>query len=595
MRKIFPKIVAIISASLVLLSAPTSAFGFDGLSDQLQEDLRKGIRYLNREINCAVGVSIGRGESVTIIGDSITVGATAAIKQNLPEAKFYAATSKQFGGTNSSNPSGIDIVKDPETELRDYIVIALGTNGDVSSSQIAEMISALGSKQILFVNNYHYGDADSYASNNEGFADAASKRPTVSVIDWATAAHADYEKYIDNSDGLGVHPTAEGKTLFASEILYGLKSAITTVESSVGVSTTTNVSGSVVVSESGQYYQAAFDFLKDSELAKNIFIKLKSYGLDDLHVAAIVGNWYVEGMNPVYTPTYPCLGTLCGGYGLAQWGGGRPIGSSPADGAGRDGGLYRYAISKGEPGMSASWETQVEYAWAEMTNKGPATGYATVQYNHETFLSKTTIDDAAEYFRAAYERGVGVEKRQNAAQAAYKLFAGLGGSLCGNSIAGNGDIVAAALKLSSGEYASGCYLWGGGHGSYEDLLSRIESKFQPLYSKGVDCSGFVSAAVSYAAGRHVIAQTSLTSAGSDWQRILIPEPGALSVSSTHVEIITKVELGKITETVGSHTTGCGPGKGPSISSWPYDQGYYFKYTGGISKWQLGGQNERGQD
>jgi hypothetical protein len=587
MKKIILKTIAIISASLVLLSVPTSAFGFDGLDEKFQEDLRKGIRYFDRQIDCSIGVTIGRGESVTIIGDSITVGATAAIKQSLPEAKFYATTSKQFGGTNASNPSGIDIVKDPATELRDYVVIALGTNGSVSSSQIAEMVSALGSKRVLFVNNYHYGDIEYYAENNTGFADAASKRPTVSVIDWSSAAHANYEKYIDNSDGLGVHPTDDGKKLFATTVFDGLKSVIATVESSAGVSTITNVGGPVVVDESGPDYQTAYDSMKNNpdELPKNIFIKLKSLGLDDLHAAAIVGNWQIEGMNPKYTPTHYCDGSICGGYGLAQWGGGRTPGvSSPADGTGRDGGLYRYAISKGEPGLEASWETQVEYAWAEMTNQGPAAGYANwTLYNHETFLSKATIDDATEYFRSNYELGANPSKRQNAAQAAYKLFAGLGGSICGNNIAGNGDIVAAALKLSSGDWAGGCYLWGGGHGSYEDLMSRVESKFQPQSGKGVDCSGFVTAVVSYAAGRHVVAQTSLTSAGGDWQRILIPEPGAISLSSSHVEIITKVEHGKVVETVGSHTTGCGPGKGPSISSWPFDHGYYFKYTGGTSQ------------
>jgi hypothetical protein len=333
-----------------------------------------------------------------------------------------------------------------------------------------------------------------------------------------------------------------------------------------------------VVDESGTYYQAAYNFLKQSDLAKNIYTKFKSFGLYDLHAAAIIGNFYAEGMNPAYTPVTSSPVGLVGGYGLAQWGGGRTSGS-PADGKGRDGGLYNYALSKGEPGLEASWETQVEYAWAEMTKQGPAASYATSQYNHQTFLSKNTIDDAAEYFRAAYERGSGTDKRQDAAQAAYKLFYGLGGTAC-SSTAGNGDIAAAAIKLSSGEWEGGCYIYGGGHSSYDDLLSRIDAKFRP-FSNGVDCSGFAMAAVSYAVGQHVFIATSPTNPGENWTKISTPEPGAISTTSGHVEIITKVENGKITETIGSHSIGCGAGKGPSVSSWgPFDHGSYFRYTGG---------------
>jgi hypothetical protein len=577
--KTYQTIAALLSVFLILLSSPISAFGaFNGISQELRDDLNQGISYYDAEESCAGTTSFGNGESVTIIGDSITVGAQNAIKAKLPQAKIYAKSSKQFGGTDSANPTGLDIVKDSNTELRDYVVVALGTNGSASDSQIAELVSAIGDKKILFVNNYHYGDLTVYESNNKNFAEEADKQTSVSVADWATAAHADYAKYIDNSDGLGVHPTTEGKTLFAETIYNGLSSMISTVTSSEGVPTQTNGSA-VTVDETGQYYQAAYNFLKDSDLSKNIYMKFKSYGLDDLHTAAVIGNWYAEGMNPAYTPIYICNGYKCGGYGLAQWGGGRSSGS-PADGTDRDGGLYRYAISKGEPGLGASWETQVEYAWAEMTNKGPAASFATSQYNHQTFLSKSTLDDAAEYFQTAYERGIGTEKRQDGAQAAYKLFYGLGGSTCDSNTAGNGDIAAAAIKLSSGDWEGGCYLYGGGHGGYDDLMSRIEAKFRPLSSKGVDCSGFVMAAISYAAGKYVSVVTSTTNPGGNWVKITTPEPGAISTSSGHVEIITKVEGGKITETVGSHSTGCGQGKGPSVSSWgPFDRGNYFKYTG----------------
>jgi lysophospholipase L1-like esterase len=565
-------------AILLALTPTTAAFGFDGLPKDLEQLLDQGVRYFNPEVACEGSVDIGKGELVTIIGDSITVGSEAAIKSQLPEAKIYAKTSKQLGGTSTDNPTGLDIVKDSATDLRDYVVIALGSNDTNSATYLNDLNFALKDKNVLYLNNYYYNDLEYFKANNTGFAQAAASKTTISLADWATAAHADYAKYIDNSDGLGVHPTDEGKTLFAGVIVDGLNSMLTTITSDAGVPTQTNGGASVVVNESGQFYQEAYNALKDNDLAKNIYMKFKSLGLDDLHTAAVVGNFYVEGMNLKYTPVHSSSAGLVGGYGLAQWGGGRTSGS-PADGTGRDGGLYRYAISKGEPGLEASWETQVEYAWAEMTGKGPAASYATSQYNHDTFMSKTTLDDAAKYFQTDYERGGGTEERQDAANAAYKLFYGLGGSLCG-STSGNGDIAEAAIKLSSGEWEGGCYQWGGGHGSYEDQQHRIDIKWRPRAEGGVDCSGFAMSVVGYAVGKYVSIVTSTTNPGKDWQKSDSPEPGMISTSSGHVEIITKVENGQITETVGSHSSRggtCGRGPSPSL----FDEGNYFRYTGTI--------------
>jgi lysophospholipase L1-like esterase len=578
------RLMALLLAVVITLSSPLPAFGFDGLPRDLEQLLDQGIRYFNPEIACEGSVDIGKGELVTIIGDSITVGSQAAIKSQLPEAKIYAKASKQLGGTSTDNPTGLDIVKDSTTDLRDYVVIALGSNDTNSATYLNDLNFALKDKKVLYVNNYYYNDLEHFKSNNTGFAQAAASKTTISLADWATAAHADYAKYIDNSDGLGVHPTDEGKALFASVIVDGLNSMLTTITSDAGVPTQTNGGASVVVDESGQYYQEAYNALKDNDLAKNIYMKFKSFGLDDLHTAAVVGNFLIEGMNLKYTPTYYCGSSKCGGYGLAQWGGGRTIGQSIPEGDGRDGMLVSYAKSKGEPGLEASWATQVEYAWAEMTGKGPAASYASSQYNHDDFMSKTTLDEAAKYFLEEYERGASssLSKRQDAANAAYKLFYGLGGTLCNNTM-GNGDIAAAAIKLSSGEWEGGCYAWGGGHGGYDDQQRRLDDKWRPQTTGGVDCSGFAMAAVSYAAGKYVSVATSSTNPGADWVKIATPEPGAISTTERHVEIITKVENGKITETIGSHTTGCGIGKGPSVSTWgPFDEGNYFRYTGSTS-------------
>lgn len=205
--------------------------------------------------------------------------------------------------------------------------------------------------------------------------------------------------------------------------------------------------------DSGSTYRESFEFLSNNKLAKNIFKKFKELGLDDVHSAAIIGNWKVEGMSIKYTAIYKCLGDmLCGGYGLAQWGGDRTSGS-PADGDGRDGGLYRYAVSKGEKGLEASWETQVEYAWAEMTKEGPAKDFAEKRSNFDLVKWKEmkTIKDSTEYFRINYEAGAGSEARIDAANAAYALFSGLGCS--GGVTVGGVQSVEEAIEIMK-KYAS---------------------------------------------------------------------------------------------------------------------------------------------
>jgi hypothetical protein len=182
------------------------------------------------------------GGQVTMIGDSITVGSAAQIRQKLSGVKIYAQSSKGFDGSNSSNPSGQQILENPSLvgtspvsdggkvydapfELRNVVVVALGTNTDnLTIERIQNMVTTIGAgKTIYFVNNYDKANAQRYQANNQAFAAVAQTNPNVKVIDWAGAASADPEKYISTDpDGLTVHPTGEGRTLLANIIATAL-------------------------------------------------------------------------------------------------------------------------------------------------------------------------------------------------------------------------------------------------------------------------------------------------------------------------------------------------------------------------------------
>ena len=167
------------------------------------------------------------GNKVTVIGDSITVGATAALKEELDGVKIYAKKGKQFSGTVADNPTGMQLVNDSETDLRDFVVVALGTNGTIPEGDVQKMVNKLGkTRNIVFVRNYKLKQPNYYSENNQQFQDAAKNNDNVFVSNWDFFANLRADTNIDDSDGLGVHLTADGTKLFVDTIYSILKSSI---------------------------------------------------------------------------------------------------------------------------------------------------------------------------------------------------------------------------------------------------------------------------------------------------------------------------------------------------------------------------------
>ena len=173
---------------------------------------------------CTPGVGAINSGDVLIIGDSITNGSQTELKEKLPDAEIIAQDSKQFAGTNDSNKTGIQILKEMnDSDMRKAIVLALGTNGSVSANDIKDAIDLIGdSRTLVLVTNHKRGDPNAYNGNNQNMKNAASSNANVRIADWDVAVKSDDTKYITDADGLNVHPTAEGKKLFAQTIASAL-------------------------------------------------------------------------------------------------------------------------------------------------------------------------------------------------------------------------------------------------------------------------------------------------------------------------------------------------------------------------------------
>ncbi len=163
------------------------------------------------------GTAIGTGttqdgSNVTIIGDSITVGSTNALKTtfgNLSDSDIDARVSRPWG-------EGLNIAK--QMPLKSTVVFALGTNNDrLNSNDIDNAINTIGSdKLIVFVTNYNGSATDGYPeSNNELMKQYAAQYSNVVIADWYEAVSADPGAYLVSDL---VHPTGAGAELFAKTI-----------------------------------------------------------------------------------------------------------------------------------------------------------------------------------------------------------------------------------------------------------------------------------------------------------------------------------------------------------------------------------------
>ena len=172
------------------------------------------------------------GKDVTIIGDSVTNGSRTALEAKLSGIDIHAQDSKQFYGSDSSNPTGEEIVNElaASNSLRTHVVIALGTNNtSLSEDSVKSVIDKIGQKNIWLVLNYDDYKTDKYDANNATLGGIATAYKNVNTIDWPkTVADAKTKNpgttYIkDEQPNYSVHPTnPEGTELFAQMIYDAL-------------------------------------------------------------------------------------------------------------------------------------------------------------------------------------------------------------------------------------------------------------------------------------------------------------------------------------------------------------------------------------
>lgn len=165
----------------------------------------------------AVSASSGSGKNVSIIGDSITVGATGELKAkftDIPDDQINAQVSRLWN-------EGLEEAQ--KMDLKDVVVFALGTNNSspaINQNDIDNLLSITGNNRtIVLVTNY---GPDNYEQNNELFRELAKTNSNIILADWNEAVSKDPGKYLASDS---VHPNGEGAKLFAELIYDAVSSA----------------------------------------------------------------------------------------------------------------------------------------------------------------------------------------------------------------------------------------------------------------------------------------------------------------------------------------------------------------------------------
>jgi Na+-transporting methylmalonyl-CoA/oxaloacetate decarboxylase gamma subunit len=122
---------------------------------------------------------------------------------------------------------------------------------------------------------------------------------------------------------------------------------------------------------------------------------LKEHDVDDLHIAAILGNMQQESGGMPDFNAIEGVGYDDGGHGICQWTDGAP-------GSGRWQELQDYANSCRLPWTDHT--VQLDFLWAELSGQGPASSYAAIELDWNGFLAITDLTQATDYFCDQFER-----------------------------------------------------------------------------------------------------------------------------------------------------------------------------------------------
>jgi hypothetical protein len=138
---------------------------------------------------------------VTAVGDSVMLDYQQPLETDVPGIDVEASVSRQWG-------AGEELLQELKSEgrLGGEVIVALSTNGPISSTDFDDMMTILqGASRIVFV-NVHV-DRPWQDPNNAVLAQGAARYPRVVIADWATLAAANPQWFGEDGTHLAINGT----------------------------------------------------------------------------------------------------------------------------------------------------------------------------------------------------------------------------------------------------------------------------------------------------------------------------------------------------------------------------------------------------
>lgn len=156
------------------------------------------------------------GDQVEVVGDSVTLASAPGLEAVLPGIAIDAKVSRSFY-------AAVTTVQEMDAQYgpRPYVVVALATNGTVSTEQLDGVLSYLGTeRRLVLVTGYGPARTTWIPGANQAIQEfAAAHSDQVAVADWNAAIAPHLDLLAQDQ----VHPGAEGGQLYADTVRQALQ------------------------------------------------------------------------------------------------------------------------------------------------------------------------------------------------------------------------------------------------------------------------------------------------------------------------------------------------------------------------------------
>jgi len=156
------------------------------------------------------------GRRVTAVGDSVMVASATALEAAMPGIYIDAQVGRQM-------TTGLAVIRSlaRRHKLRQVVVVGLGTNGDITATQLRQLRQAIGwSRELVLVNTF--GPMSWESEVNRVIATAVRHGSHVELANWDQAIRN--RTYLLWPDG--IHPQPSGARLYARVVLAAVRAGL---------------------------------------------------------------------------------------------------------------------------------------------------------------------------------------------------------------------------------------------------------------------------------------------------------------------------------------------------------------------------------